>query len=101
MAAVIPPVLRWAVALIDFDPALGHEEQGTRQALVVSYETFHRSGMATVCPITTRPPKYPGEVPIPAGHAGQMKDGLVLAHQLRTVELRRVRAFAVNGQVQY
>ena len=101
MASLIPAALRWAVVLIDFDPAKGHEQQGVRRALVVSYEAFHRSGMATVCPITTRRTKYPGEVPIPAGHAGQTKDGLILVHQVRTVDLARVTAFSIRGEVQY
>ena len=100
MAEVKPAVLRWAVALIDFDPALGHEQQGHRRALIVSYEAFHRSGMATVCPITTRAPKYPGEVAIPAGHAGQTKDGLVLVHQIRTLDLARVSTYTIGGDVQ-
>lgn len=91
---------RWSVVIVDFDPARGHEQAGVRRALVVSYESFHRSGMATVFPITSRPPKYPGEVPIPAGHAGQTRDGLVLVHQLRTIDLRRVTAFAIGGQAQ-
>jgi mRNA-degrading endonuclease toxin of MazEF toxin-antitoxin module len=55
----------------------------------------------TICPITTRAAKYPGEVPILAGHAGQTKDGLILAHQLRTIDLRRVTAFEVGGTTQY
>jgi mRNA interferase MazF len=90
-------LLRWAIVLIDFDPAVGHKQAGHRRALVVSYEAFHRSGMATVCPITTRAPKYPGEVPIPAGHAGQTRDGLVLCHQVRTIDLGRVSAFEIGG----
>lgn len=96
-----PTPLRWAVVLIDFDPATGHEQAGTRRALVVSYEPFHRSGMASVCPITSRQPKYPGEVAIPVGHAGQTKPGLVLCHQVRTVDLDRVTAFQLAGRVQY
>lgn len=92
--------LRWSVVIVDFDPVIGHEQAGQRRALVVSYEPFHRSGMATVCPITSRAPKYPGEVPIPAGHAGQTRDGLVLAHQIRTIDLRRVRAFEIAGIAQ-
>ena len=92
--------LRWSVVIVDFDPALGHEQAGRRRALVVSYEPFHRSGMAAVCPITSRPPKYPGEIAIPAGHAGQTLDGLVLVHQIRTIDLRRVRAFEVGGEPQ-
>jgi mRNA interferase MazF len=93
--------LRWSVVIVDFDPAVGHEQAGQRRALVVSYEPFHRSGMAAVCPITSRAPKYPGEVAIPAGHAGQTLDGVVLVHQLRTIDLRRVRAFEVGGQAQF
>jgi len=98
--AEVGEVGRWSVVIVDFDPALGHEEACVRRALVVSYESFHRSGMATVCPITSRPPKFPGEVPIPAGHAGQLRDGLVLVHQLRTIDLRRVTAFVIGGQAQ-
>ena len=63
----MPDALRWSVVIVDFDPVVGHEQAGQRRALVVSYEPFHRSGMAAVCPITSRPPKYPGEVAIPAG----------------------------------
>jgi len=91
---------RWAVVVVDFDPTLGHEQAGRRRALVVSYGPFHRSGMATVCPITTRQAKYTGEVPIPAGHAGQARDGLVLVHQLRTIDVRRVVAYEGGGEAQ-
>src|SRR6478609_5490227 len=96
----MPDALRWSVVIVDFDPVVGHEQAGQRRALVVSYEPFHRSGMAAVCPITSCPPKYPGEVAIPAGHAGQTLDGLVLVHQLRTIDLRRVSTLEVGGQPQ-
>ena len=93
--------LRWAIVIVDLDPTVGHEQRGRRRALVVSYEPFHRSGLATVCPITRRAPKYPGEVPIPDGHAGQTRDGLILVHQLRTIDLRRVTALEIGGAIQY
>ena len=96
----MPDVLRWSVVIVDFDPVVGHEQAGQRRALVVSYDPFHRSGMAAVCPITSRPPKYPGEVAIPAGHAGQTLGGLVLVHQIRTIDLRRVSTFVVGGRPQ-
>jgi mRNA interferase MazF len=95
------PQLRWAIVIVDLDPTVGHEQLGRRRALVLSYEPFHRSGLATVCPITTRAPKYPGEVPIPDGHAGQTKDGLILVHQLRTIDLRRVTALEIGGANQF
>jgi mRNA-degrading endonuclease toxin of MazEF toxin-antitoxin module len=91
---------RWSVVIIDLDPVVGHEQAGQRRALVVSYEPFHRSGMATVCPIASRPPKYPGEVAVPAGHAGQTLDGVILVHQIRTIDLRRVTALTIKGVAQ-
>lgn len=93
--------LRWAIVIVNLDPTVGHEQRGRRRAVVVSYEPFHRSGLVTVCPITTRPPKYPGEIAILAGHAGQTKDGLVLTHQIRTIDLRRIATLEVGGAAQY
>jgi mRNA interferase MazF len=86
--------LRWSVVILDLDPATGHEQAGERRALVVSYEPFHRSGLATVCPITAArsEPRYPGDIPVRAGEAGQTRDGVILTSQVRTISLRRVRS---------
>jgi mRNA interferase MazF len=92
--------LRWAIVIVDFDPTVGHEQAGLRRALVVSNEPFHRSDLATVCPISARAPRYPAEVAIPAGEAGQTKDAVVLCHQLRTIDRRRITAFEIGGQPQ-
>ncbi len=85
--------LRWAVVVVGLDPAEGHEQAGKRRVLVVSYEPFHRSGLMTVCPITAArdEPRYPGEVAIPAGEAGQTKRGVIMCGQIRTVTQRRIR----------
>jgi mRNA-degrading endonuclease toxin of MazEF toxin-antitoxin module len=85
--------LRWTVVMVGLDPVEGHEQAGERRALVVSYEPFHRSGLMSVCPITAAraEPRYPGEVPIPAGEAGQTKPGMILCSQLRTVAQQRIR----------
>jgi mRNA interferase MazF len=90
MAGLSGP-LRWSVVIVDLDPVEGHEQAGRRRALVVSYEPFHRSGLATVCPITASraDARYPGDVPIPAGEAGQTHDGVILTSQVRTISLRR------------
>ena len=93
--------LRWAIVLVDFDPAVGHERAGHRRALVVSYEPFHRSGMAAVCPVSARAAKYPGEVPIPRDHAGQTREAVILCHQVRTIDLGRITAFEVGGRPQH
>jgi mRNA-degrading endonuclease toxin of MazEF toxin-antitoxin module len=93
--------LRWTVVIVDLDPVQGHEQAGERRALVVSYEPFHRSGLATVCPITAArtDARYPGDVPIPAGEAGQTRPGVILTSQLRTVSLRRVRSQPIGSVV--
>jgi mRNA-degrading endonuclease toxin of MazEF toxin-antitoxin module len=91
--------LRWAMLLVDFDPVEGHEQGGQRRALVVSYEPLHAAGMVAVCPVTAAraEPHRPGEVPIPAGEAGQTKPGLILCHQVRTISILRVRAMLTRG----
>lgn len=93
MAQLTGP-LRWAVVIVNLDPVQGHEQFGERRALVVSYEPFHRAGLATVCPISAAraEPRYPGEVGIPVGEAGQTKPGVVQTSQLRTISLGRVRS---------
>ena len=97
----MPTPLRWAVVLIDFDPATGHEQAGTRRALVVSYEPFPVLGHGVGLP-DDRPP---AEVPraksrSPSATRGQTKPGLVLCDQVRTVDLVRVTAFQLAGRVQ-
>ncbi len=86
--------LRWAVVVVDLDPAEGHEQAGERRALVVSYEPFHRSGLMTVCPITAArsQPRYPGDVPIAVDEAGQTMAGVIVASQVRTISARRIRS---------
>ena len=92
--------LRWAVVRVGLDPSSGHEQGGTRRALVVSYEPFHRSGLATVCPITAArdEARYPGDVAIPMGAAGQTRSGIILCQQVRTISLERV-AGAPEGRL--
>ena len=86
------PPLRWAVVLAHLDPATGHEQGGSRRALVVSYEPFHRAAVATICPITAArsTPRYPNEVAIPVGEAGQTRAGVILCHQVRTISFTRI-----------
>ncbi len=100
MAGLSQP-LRWSVVIVDLDPVQGHEQADQRRALVVSYEPFHRSGLATVCPITAAraEARYPGDVRLRKGEAGQTRDGVILTSQLRTISLRRVRSSAPVGVV--
>ena len=93
MAGLSIGPLRWGIVVVALDPVEGHEQAGTRRALVVSYEPFHRSGLMTVCPVTVAraDARYPGDVPLPAGEAGQTKPGVILCSQVRTISMRRIR----------
>jgi mRNA-degrading endonuclease toxin of MazEF toxin-antitoxin module len=93
MAALTGP-LRWSVVIVGLDPVVGHEQADARRALVVSYEPFHRSGLATICPVTAArsEPRYPGDVAIPAGEARQTRDAVIVTSQMRTISLARVRS---------
>jgi mRNA interferase MazF len=52
----------------DFDPTRGREQAGRRPALVVSPAAFtENSGLAIVCPITSRVRPFPTSVVLPAG----------------------------------
>ena len=81
--------MRWAILIVNFDPIEGHEQGGSRRALVASYEPLRAVGMMSVCSITavhTRP-RNALEIPISAGQAGQTKDGLSLVHQVRMLSI--------------
>src|SRR3954451_20005591 len=52
----------------DFDPTRGREQAGRRPALVVSPAAFtENSGLAVVCPITSRVRPFPTSVVLPPG----------------------------------
>lgn len=52
----------------DFDPTRGREQAGRRPALVVSASAFSKNtGLAVVCPITSRIRPFPTSVVLPAG----------------------------------
>ena len=52
----------------DFDPSRGREQAGRRPAVVISAATFStNTGLAVVCPITSRVRPFPTSVVLPAG----------------------------------
>jgi mRNA-degrading endonuclease toxin of MazEF toxin-antitoxin module len=93
--------LRWAVVRIGPDPAVRREHAGERRALVVSAEPLHRGRLAIVLPITAvrADPRYPGEVALRAGEAGQSRPGVILCHQVRAIPLDRLAGRSPEGFV--
>ncbi|HLZ07287.1 MAG TPA: type II toxin-antitoxin system PemK/MazF family toxin, partial [Chloroflexota bacterium] len=76
----------WAVVVAYLDPSVGSEQAGRRPVLIVSNEDANQIlSNVTVLPLTSTQRKlYPAEVTLPAGAAGQPRDSIVMAHQIRT-----------------
>lgn len=80
---------RGDIVRLDFDPSAGHEQQGSRPALVLSPEAFNRFGLALACPITRGGAFARGQAwTVPLVGAGLLTDGVVLCNQVRTVDLK-------------
>ena len=74
------------IVWLTFDPAAGHEQAGSRPALVVSRQSFNRrTGFAWFCPITSQVKGYPFEVRLPPGSA---TTGAILTDQCRSLDWR-------------
>jgi mRNA interferase MazF len=57
---------RGDIIRIDFDPQAGHEQKGTRPAIVISPKRYNGTiGLAIVCPITNKKKGFPFEILIP------------------------------------
>lgn len=71
---------------VTFDPQSGREQKGRRPALVVSNDLFNeRTGLAIVCPLTTRDRGYPFHVAvinIPS------VSGFVMVEQVKSIDFR-------------
>jgi mRNA interferase MazF len=68
----------------DFDPTLGREQAGYRPALIVTSEKFNRAtGLALVCPITSKVKGFNLEVILPDG---LNTTGVILAFQVKTID---------------
>jgi len=82
---------------LTFDPQAGREQAGRRPALVLSPSSYNvKSGLALLCPITSRVKKYPFEVAVPPGLP---VSGVALADQIKSVDWleRRAEFITVAG----
>ncbi len=69
---------------IDLTPQSGREQAGRRPGLVLSKRLYNeRSGLALVCPVTSRRKGYPFEVVLP--EVGPIR-GVVLTDHVRSVD---------------
>ena len=71
---------------INFSPQSGHEQCGTRPALVVSNDFFNeKTNMTIVCPITNTNNKFPLHVPL---DERTVTTGVVLCEHIRSMDIQ-------------
>jgi mRNA interferase MazF len=71
------------IALLDFDPQLGREQAKRRPALVITDQRYNQaSGLAVVCPLTSRRKPYPFSLPTTVGQV----QGAVLVDQIKSLD---------------
>lgn len=90
---MIPPApARGQVWLIDLDPARGHEQAGTRPALVVSVDPFNQTalGLAVVVPITSRAKEFPLHVRLDPPEGGLQHTSYAKCEDVRSVSRERL-----------
>lgn len=73
---------------VDLEPTKGHEQEGTRPVLVLSNREHNRRFPAVVAPITGggATARVAGFT-VPLTGYGLRTDGVVLAHQVRAIDL--------------
>jgi mRNA interferase MazF len=77
-----------SIMLVDFNPALGHEQKGKRPALVISNDDYFRftNGLVIALPITsTSSHGYPLHVPLDAKTKTQ---GEIMVEQPKTIDTK-------------
>ena len=77
----------------DLDPAVGHEQAGTRPVIIVSVDGFNqnRSRLVFVAPVTRRERRNPLHVPVTSSSDGLRYPSLVLCDAVRSISMDRLR----------
>ena len=71
------------IVMLDFDPQVGREQAKRRPALVLTDQRYNRaSGLAVVCPLTSKRKPYPFALPITLDQV----EGAVLVDQLKSLD---------------
>jgi mRNA interferase MazF len=80
---------------VTFDPQSGHEQRGRWPALVVSNTQFNEhTGLAIVCPLTTKDRRFPFHVAI---HNHPEVTGFVMVEQVKSIDYRARKAQRIGS----
>lgn len=83
---------RGEVWMLELDPTRGHEQAGTRPALVLSFDRFNRSPsqLVFVCPITSRNRAINSHVLVEPPEGGLTMTSDIMTEQMRSVSQERL-----------
>jgi mRNA interferase MazF len=92
---------KWAIYRANLDPVIGSEQGKSRPVLVISEDEINELlNIVNVIPITSRKPGrtiYPNEALIPANNFGIQQESVILCHQIRTLDKKRLST--LYGQI--
>ncbi len=84
------------IILLNFNPQAGYEQAGYRPALVISNNVFNkRTGLAILCPITSKEKKYPLRVEL---DNNTKTHGFILCEHIKSLDIE-ARGYKVVEQV--
>lgn len=93
-------VKRGDIYFLDLNPVIGSEQSGIRPCIVVSSNHVNHLNQVTVLPITSMKSSYktiyPNEVFLDKDITLLPKDSIALAHQIRSVDKKRLIKFINN-----
>lgn len=85
---------RWGIFRANLDPVIGSEQGKTRPVLVISDDDINDLlNCINVIPVTSRKSGrkiYPNEVLLPKGTYNLLSESILLCHQIRTLDKRRL-----------
>ena len=88
-----PSPTRGEVWLVNLDPVRGHEQAGTRPALVISVDHFNQgpAGLVIVLPITSRRKNIPLHVEISPPEGGVDRKSYIKCEDIRSISKERLQ----------
>lgn len=73
------------IIYLDFDPHAGHEQAGSRTALVVSSRDFYeKTRMTMVCPISSNTKNFPLHIPL---DENLDTNGMIFCEQIKSLDI--------------
>jgi mRNA interferase MazF len=92
---------KWSIYRANLDPVIGSEQGKSRPVLVISEDEINELlNIVNVLPITSRKVGrtiYPNEALIPANNFGVQQESVILCHQIRTLDKKRLSS--LYGQI--